>query len=1407
MKAKTKKNLTKILSFLMVFCMMVGIITPLISVTSVTASAAAPASYTNISTNSSASVSITSSGGAKYFKFVPTQSGTYKFYSTNYSADPYGALLDASGSILKSDDDSGDDYNFSITYDCVANTTYYIKAYFYNSAGTGSYTLNVQTVSILCDHSYDAGTVIAPTCVARGYTVYTCTLCSSTYNDSYTDMVSHQYVNDVCTMCGHSALDNDEYFAVKQAGGTAYTVFASGRTGSGYLYNSSYNYNENSLTNGGYDLYSRYNDSNMRNITLGRSFEIFFEINELAELAVNAYDIDESDGEKDRIYLVDETAGTRVAIGLLSGMNQSWNNTSFRIDSSYFIVGHTYHFELTHEVLGWVSYVRNVTLTVNGEDSDDDIIVPIESASAEASIDRNNRVTVSATAKAPDGATEKNYIIEIKATALSTMAQHGELLNASMTVSPTESTQTYTFNLESGAPEGTYSIEVFWKDPDTGAIVKSTLTTASTIGKVAVAYHPNGGSNNIPLDSTSYIEGDMVTVLFDYIPSRAGYNFLGWATSSTATTPNYTENGTKTFTIGSSDVTLYAVWELAICEHVWTESSRTDATCTEDGSVVYTCSCGESYTETIEATGHSYYNTSITPATCTEYGSVVYTCSCGDSCTEILEPTGHSYNTITTPATCIEYGSIVYTCHCGDSYTELIEAPIGHDYQVVTTVEPTCTTDGYIDYACANSCGATEHQVLPMLGHDYYTSTTVSTCTEYGSVVYTCACGDSYTELLEPTGHNYQAVTTVGPTCTTDGYVDYICANGCGATKHQVIPMLGHDFVNGICYRCGYVVNPHTHEYTVTNIVEATCTNMGYTEYTCSCGHSYRDDYVEPIRHDWDGGVITTEKTCTDGGLKTYTCQSCSATKTEILPAGHEWNETVTVEKTCTTDGSITKICTACGAEETEIVPAGHNWNEGVVTLDPTCTTEGYKNCTCLDCGISAELVIAKLGHEFVNGVCIRCGIPFIDVVTDSEHPIYGMYFEIDDILSDYGPSLIDEYGLMLDYNSDANLSKVAVYLTQDGTMWRRCIAVKGTGITYATYVPYLSYQSDIKYTGLNHNWINTFHLSPNSDNIWCYSNYTTIGVNLEDAYGNLLLSLYDIGQAGAETKIFDDLDEMIAWLKDDGGHVHEASDWIVDVEPTCVQGRHHKECTLCGAVLEVELTAPTDDHSYGEWIVDVQPTATSSGLRHRICTVCGAEEKETMPVLATISIEKVEAREGSTVTITIDIHNNPGIIGAILTIEFDSALTLIKAEAGAAWNTLNLTKPAEFVNNCNFVWDGVSNADYSNGTIITLTFEVPEGAEVDTVYDIKASYTHGNMINADLEAVDVEIENGSITVITPIGDVNSDGVVDVLDVLVLRRYLAGGYGVTIDEEAADIDKDGNITVTDLVLLRIMLVG
>ena len=51
---------------------------------------------------------------------------------------------------------------------------------------------------------------------------------------------------------------------------------------------------------------------------------------------------------------------------------------------------------------------------------------------------------------------------------------------------------------------------------------------------------------------------------------------------------------------------------------------------------------------------------------------------------------------------------------------------------------------------------------------------------------------------------------------------------------------------DGKCDRCGTEVKPaHTHSYTET-VTPPTCKDKGYTTYTCSCGHSYVDNYTEP---------------------------------------------------------------------------------------------------------------------------------------------------------------------------------------------------------------------------------------------------------------------------------------------------------------------------------------------------------------------------------------------------------------------------------------------------------------------------------------------------------------------------------------------------------------------------------
>ncbi|MCM1306243.1 MAG: leucine-rich repeat domain-containing protein [Bacteroides sp.] len=58
--------------------------------------------------------------------------------------------------------------------------------------------------SIECSHSYDSQ-VVQPSCVQRGYTIYTCSKCNKSYEDNYVDCLGHNYIeraqNYKCSIC------------------------------------------------------------------------------------------------------------------------------------------------------------------------------------------------------------------------------------------------------------------------------------------------------------------------------------------------------------------------------------------------------------------------------------------------------------------------------------------------------------------------------------------------------------------------------------------------------------------------------------------------------------------------------------------------------------------------------------------------------------------------------------------------------------------------------------------------------------------------------------------------------------------------------------------------------------------------------------------------------------------------------------------------------------------------------------------------------------------------------------------------------------------------------------------------------------------------------------------------------
>jgi len=76
----------------------------------------------------------------------------------------------------------------------------------------------------------------------------------------------------------------------------------------------------------------------------------------------------------------------------------------------------------------------------------------------------------------------------------------------------------------------------------------------------AVTYNGNGNtSGSAPSDTTNYVQGQTVMVLGNTGNlANSGYSFIGWNTQANGSGIAYTQ--AQTFTMGPSDVTLYAMW-------------------------------------------------------------------------------------------------------------------------------------------------------------------------------------------------------------------------------------------------------------------------------------------------------------------------------------------------------------------------------------------------------------------------------------------------------------------------------------------------------------------------------------------------------------------------------------------------------------------------------------------------------------------------------------------------------------------------------------------------------------------------------------------------------------------------------------------------------------------------------
>jgi len=221
-----------------------------------------------------------------------------------------------------------------------------------------------------------------------------------------------------------------------------------------------------------------------------------------------------------------------------------------------------------------------------------------------------------------------------------------------------------------------------------------------------------------------------------------------------------------------------------------------------------------------------------------------------------------------------------------------------------------------------------------------------------------------------------------------------------------------------ICSIVGLTACEQQHEHSYSSkTTPPTCTELGYTTYTCSCGDSYIDDYVSSLGHKYTNYQYNNDAKCGVNGTETASCnrgcgtthtrtakntalshdygtpkyswdgQQCTAIRVCLNNEKHKKTETVTAVYVKDTDAkcganekghykatfknsAFTVQETAKNSVEKENTALTHEFTNYIYNNDAKCGVNGTEMASCNHgCGTTDTRTVENtaLTHEFTN--------------------------------------------------------------------------------------------------------------------------------------------------------------------------------------------------------------------------------------------------------------------------------------------------------------------------------------------------------------------------------------------------------------------------------------------------------
>ena len=224
--------------------------------------------------------------------------------------------------------------------------------------------------------------------------------------------------------------------------------------------------------------------------------------------------------------------------------------------------------------------------------------------------------------------------------------------------------------------------------------------------------------------------------------------------------------------------------------------------------------------------------------------------------------------------------------------------------------------------------GGTDEPDEPHVHTEVADEAVAPTCTKNGLTEgsHCAVCGEVIVaqRTVPAPGHELSYHAGQAATCTQAGWNAYETCGNCGYTTYAEIPALDHNYVDGVCTRCGASDpdaqptpggtdepdEPHVHTEVADEAVAPTCTKNGLTEgsHCAVCGEVIVAQRTVPAPGHELSYHAGQAATCTQAGWNAYeTCGNCGYTTYAEIPAlDHNY-----------VDG----VCTRCGASDPDAQP------------------------------------------------------------------------------------------------------------------------------------------------------------------------------------------------------------------------------------------------------------------------------------------------------------------------------------------------------------------------------------------------------------------------------------------------------------------------------------------------------